>query len=424
MTANSRSNCQGLFRVIEPYFCKGVVYLGAVQALQALASNDSTILPINIDKPHQNQLVGISGSSAGAITALMLAMGMNHEELLDLLNQKEEFRRFFDRPKSGFFRGVDAKFNPIEQEDTIHINHMEQFPGKLIKAAYATIKMACLKPYFSKPGYEDILNMIDTDIVSYVYNLYYDRGLFPGFAARSFLQKCISDRLDSRLRKKNLPGQRGTINFLTFFELTGVNLIITGTNITLGEPRYFSATLTPEFPVAEAVGISMSIPFLFKPVWVEAPEKGVTPKNYRGFWVDGGTLNNLPIHAFDDLTKVSKGSKPDPNVDSNLIQLNPNVLALRLTEGTKGQESKKQIAIDRSPMPSFGLDSYIGAILDTLLYPSEEGQLRTQSERDQTIDLYTYDLSLVDFSPKDAQCSTPIDQAKLSVLNNFGKAPN
>jgi NTE family protein len=83
---------------------------------------------------------------------------------------------------------------------------------------------------------------------------------------------------------------------------TGVDLIITGTNITQHGTRYFSVYHTPDFPVIEAVQISMSLPGVFKPVFVKTDvRKGDEDQKdkYAGLYIDGGMLNNYPIHAFD-----------------------------------------------------------------------------------------------------------------------------
>ena len=73
-----------------------------------------------------------------------------------------------------------------------------------------------------------------------------------------------------------------TITFIIVlpYTLTGVDLVITGANITKHKPSVFSSRHTPLFPVAEAVGISMNLPFLFKPVHVEA-NVPVGPLNSR-----------------------------------------------------------------------------------------------------------------------------------------------
>lgn len=68
---------------------KGVTYLGAIRALERLG-----VLPIDINRPGQNQIRGISGASAGAITALVLAMGADSAELARILSCSGYLYRF------------------------------------------------------------------------------------------------------------------------------------------------------------------------------------------------------------------------------------------------------------------------------------------------------------------------------------------
>jgi len=82
-------------------------------------------------------------------------------------------------------------------------------------------------------------------------------------------------------------------------------------------PLYGRVPVDNEDPV-EAVRASMSIPFFFEPVTFEAtkatvsiptPSGGSTELTYGGgtvTWVDGGLLQNFPIHAFDR----DDGAKP------------------------------------------------------------------------------------------------------------------
>jgi NTE family protein len=54
--------------------------------------------------------------------------------------------------------------------------------------------------------------------------------------------------------------------------------------------------------VVDAVRASMSIPFFFDPVRVEAPAHSDGPDNYKAgkvTWVDGGLLSNFPVEVFD-----------------------------------------------------------------------------------------------------------------------------
>jgi predicted acylesterase/phospholipase RssA len=123
--------------------------------------------------------------------------------------------------------------------------------------------------------------------------------------------------------------------------------------------------------------------------------------------VDGGVLNNLPVHAFDanftDPARAGSGAEP----------LNPQVVALRLTEGAPGLPPPP-------PDPdTIGLGAFLGAFADTVLYPSEQGQLRSAAEAEQTIDLHTYDLETTEFAPPPEKSRQPIAAAEESVLRYF-----
>lgn len=83
------------------------------------------------------------------------------------------------------------------------------------------------------------------------------------------------------------------LTFRQFFDLTGVDLMITGTNLSTNQSKYFSVGYSPEFPVIDAVGLSMAIPLIFKPVcstrpYVHYEETDDYNKAYTGLWADGG----------------------------------------------------------------------------------------------------------------------------------------
>jgi predicted acylesterase/phospholipase RssA len=162
-----------------------------------------------------------------------------------------------------------------------------------------------------------IKGVLPTDnIVGAVANLLWDRGIYAGFEVRELFFKILllaisrdthfSRRLQGRKELLDEIGlsaamiQRFTLTFdkrfeiqrpteaedrgtlerlkllqerLTFKELydaTEVNLTICVTNSTTAQPIYFSHYFTPDFPVLEAVGASMTFPGAFKPVYNEA----------------------------------------------------------------------------------------------------------------------------------------------------------
>jgi len=109
---------------------KGVTYLGAIMALE-----DLKVLPIDIDKPEKNQIKGISGASAGAITALLLGLGYTSADMGNLLSEPKIFNDFFDKPdKLGRYRSVSRKNLSDSIEFTYYQKQVEEEKKKLIRA--------------------------------------------------------------------------------------------------------------------------------------------------------------------------------------------------------------------------------------------------------------------------------------------------
>jgi NTE family protein len=252
----------------------------------------------------------------------------------------------------------------------------------------------------------------------YLYNIFYDRGFFPGFALRDYIHTLVIDfygRLPfaGQLSYGEVRRRTSNLSFEQLKNLTDVDLVVTGTNLTARSVEYFSSTTTPKFPVIDAVALSMTFP-IFKPVWVEDTDDVAS-----GYWVDGGFLNNLPIHAFDarpgqPLRRDTLGDRP----------LNRHTLALRLGR----RRDPGRVIRDYDP-GKLGvkvkvwdeLETHVTDLEETLLFPSEGGQLRTSAEAEQTIELATFDLATTEFSPSRDKVERPVREAYKSVTDYFGQ---
>ena len=87
------------------------------------------------------------------------------------------------------------------------------------------------------------------------------------------------------------------------------DLYITGTSLTKQKAVIFSRETFPKMKVRDAVRISSSIPLYFEPVFIDSSGSILFhPKQKHGLdvLVDGGIVENFPIHIFDKAT-------PDPN---------------------------------------------------------------------------------------------------------------
>ena len=268
----------------------------------------------------------------------------------------------------------------------------------------------------------------------YMNSLLFNRGLFPGFAAKTYFADLMTRRFypKFKLRGRTITKKPEEITFKDFFDLTGVDLLITGTNVTKGRSAFFSVGYTPDFPVIDAVTISMSIPFVFKPVIVDrdvriGPENEEYNESYRGLWVDGGMLNNFPLHAYDsqvrrpDLTyqgkhrvkwggyevAVPRGEdEHPPDADR---QFDDRVLGVRLgLRDTRPFDVNKEYGDKNAGV----LFDFAGQLLTTFLADSSDSQVRSPLEQQRVCTLDVSKLDLLDFAGPD------IDEQRYP----FGKA--
>src|SRR5262249_16271706 len=147
-------------------------------------------------------------------------------------------------------------------------------------------------------------------------------------------------------------------------------------NLETFQTHIFSADTTPKFFVEDAVRITMSLPGIFKPFVLKQQSDldlvapGIAKNLIEGVYVDGGLLNNIPLHFFD--------TQPGDN---------PKTLGLRL----KLEE--------RNSINSFG--NFIVEWPCRLgVFGSGEAQLSVTAEPfDNCVILDTRPLDLLDFEP-------------------------
>lgn len=435
--------------------------------------------------PLERPLRGISGSSAGAITAFMLAMGMSSDDIEAEFRKTAtmKFNRKFSLNLPNISVSVPIPVNGMVGNGSFLNKLIEFFNKKEVKVSkYETFFEGADKQHKIMEGnaneyefenltllYQVFFNTIKslanilTNLVNTVYsfslnpnsssvlirqlffdnktgdflqNILFTRGLFSGLKARSYFSELLQEYLIIRWKDyKNSSGQPIISNpnirpekmtFKEFFSITGVDLILTGTNVTRRYPQYFSVSHTPDFPVIEAVQISMNFPLLFKPIWVDYyVEKGDEAKRiaYNGFWVDGGMLNNYPFQAFNK-TEAKSFSYQGSNIIYPVAidaEGKPGfcdcIAGFRLTANLNRQEKLKKTILkktdnqpldeskpDESTIKIYDTDNllvakeYMSDLFETFMYPSEEGQIKNEDDRRRTIEIETEDLEITDFS--------------------------
>ena len=102
------------------------------------------------------------------------------------------------------------------------------------------------------------------------------------------------------------------------------DLYITGTSLTKQKAIIFSRETFPNMKVRDAVRISCSVPLYFEPVFADSTGKLIYhPKQTDGLdvLVDGGIVENFPIHIFDketpDTNTIGFRLDHDPQIESD-----------------------------------------------------------------------------------------------------------
>ena len=160
-----------------------------------------------------------------------------------------------------------------------------------------------------------------------------------------------SEILKSRYQKKD-------ITFLEFAKVTGKNLVILGSNISIAKTEYFSVDTTPLMSVVTALRISISIPFVMKPVVLN-----------NMFYIDASLFNNFPIEFFDNSTRPFQDTialylrcnMSEPNTkDVNLfkyMRIIFDAMFIKLNE-KQNLTGKNNIIVEMSfPDDSYGFDT-------------------------------------------------------------------
>jgi NTE family protein len=116
-------------------------------------------------------------------------------------------------------------------------------------------------------------------------------GWYKGKKFEKWLEKVIKEKTGNE-----------DITFEELHQKGFKDLYITGTSLNKQRAVIFSYESYPQMKVKDAVRISISIPLYFEPVYIDSSGKTFDhPKQKQGFdmMVDGGVLENFPIHIFD-----------------------------------------------------------------------------------------------------------------------------
>lgn len=218
------------------------------------------------------------GTSAGAITAALVAAGYTPAELLAALNERES-----GKPVFAGFMGDPAPFTPDEIRNSAIADLLHK------------INLKCVPDFMEAPFDQNLTERLAQDPQACHLVAFVERGGWYG--ADRFVAWLIR-KLDSGSWQR---GQRkfSTMTLQEFFTATQVALSLVASDTSDGRLLVLNHNTAPACPLVWAVRMSMSIPLLWDEVIWQAgwgTYLGRPLTNHA--IVDGGILSNFPLELF------------------------------------------------------------------------------------------------------------------------------
>ncbi len=332
--------------VFEGGGAKGVAFAGALEVLQ--------------EQGHE--IAQVVGTSAGAVTATLLTLGLSPADMLDAVTEKRDgaprFSSFLERPAAEDFSEEDLKnslmASVFEKIDLPGISSTwEEFIDKLL---FATM--------LANPDYRGLFSLIE-------------RGTFCKDAEfLSWLSEQLIDNL-----AKNFDHQvedPETVTLKSLYQITGRHLSLIASDVSHKEMLVLNHRTAPDLPVMWAVRMSMSIPFVWPEViWQESWGTYNLEGNSRvmagNTIVDGGLLSNFPLRLFVDGNGSRYGIVPKPT---------EHILGLLIEEKlpVPGFSTEKEVATGFARLGKLKMASSVVQLFDTMSGYSDIQVLREHEE--------------------------------------------
>lgn len=248
--------------VFEGGGAKGMVFVGALEVFFSQGNTPGRLL----------------GTSAGAITAALVAAGYTPQEMLDRLAEKVDGRSVF----SGFMATPPA----LDKQDVQNSD---------VRELLRNIDIPFLPDRFEDKLDDSLVEWLAAQpSLRSVFSFVERGGWYSADNFVTWMQKQLDSGEDGGVQR-----QYSKMTLAQFYEATHRDVTLVGADTTKGIMLVLNHHTAPDLPLVWAVRMSMSIPLVWQEV-VWKPEWG----QYRGrdmvgdAIVDGGLLSNFPIELF------------------------------------------------------------------------------------------------------------------------------
>ena len=366
--------------VFEGGGAKGIVFVGAMQKFESRGYTSRRLI----------------GTSAGAITATLLAARYTAEELLDATmertpNGKPRFSTFMDTPEAFSERAIENSF-------TFDV--------------FRSIDIPLVPEWMEKRLDQRIFNqLMKLDIYREIFSFVERGGLYAG---NKFLE-WIREKLNAK--GTNL----GNATLSEFYQQNQKDLSVVASDTTAQEMLVLNHRTAPQCPVAWAVRMSMSIPFVWQEVlwkreWGTYQNQDLTGHTI----VDGGALSNFPL----DL--VISRDKEVLDVMGNTDPDGADTLGLLIDESAEVPNSGASADDDEES----GLASHvqhlrvvrrIKRLVDTMMQARDKQVI--EAYQDKVCRLPAKGYGTTEFDMSDARMEALIEAGRNAIQKFFSQTP-
>jgi NTE family protein len=218
-------------------------------------------------------------------------------------------------------------------------------------------------------------------------------GWFKGNYFLNLMQSYIEDK--TRINGKPGDGRATFRDFVEKYkELNFKKLYVFGTNLSQQAVRMFSYETTPDMAVADAVRISMSIPFFFEARYYEQ-------NGQNDIYCDGGVLNNYPIDTFDEQSTDEQDS------GDTMLYRTPNQATLGFHFVNSGQSSP----------PINNLRRFTGSVIDAILDIQDILLKTNPGDEQRSVFINDLGVKFTDFQLSDQTKWDLIAQGRIATSN-------
>jgi len=300
---------------------KGAAFAGALEVLGAAGHTHRRLI----------------GTSAGAITATLLGAGYSAAELLQATAEtlpgttNPVFTTFMDAPKADDFSTAQ-----IANSQTMELLQEAHVPG------FAT---------------KELFNLaLRVDLFRELFSFNECGGFYTGDAFLAWFR--------SKLQAKGLDPD---LTWSQFAAQTGSDVSVVTSDVTEPEMLVLNERTAPQVPVALAVRMSMSIPFVWREmIWDTAWGTYRSRNKVDHIFVDGGVLSNFPLELV---------AESNPEIIEIMGNTDPN------GAGTLGLMLDQSIAVpgaqnSQTPRPRIRTADRVTRLIDTMTGTSDAEIMR------------------------------------------------